>query len=80
MKEELPANHLLLSAMLFDLLDAVIKSSPADELRGNTLPISMLPLFFTVQVSYEDVRIYIIIAKYSKSSILDSIFFVNVTI
>lgn len=55
MKEELPANHLLLSAMLFDLLDAVIKSSPADELRGNTLPISMLPLFFTVQVSYESI-------------------------
>ncbi|CAH1185211.1 unnamed protein product [Phyllotreta striolata] len=52
MKEELPANQLLLAAMLFELLDAVIKSSPADELRGNTLPISLLPLFFTVQTQH----------------------------
>ncbi|XP_056635634.1 uncharacterized protein LOC130444510 isoform X1 [Diorhabda sublineata] len=48
-RQELPGNHLQLIAMLLHLLDFVIKSSPADELRGNTLPISMLPIFFNIQ-------------------------------
>ncbi|CAH1966181.1 unnamed protein product [Acanthoscelides obtectus] len=49
LKQELSENHLALTSLLLNLLDNVIKVSPADELRGNTLPTSMLPLFFNVQ-------------------------------
>ncbi|KAJ8917853.1 hypothetical protein NQ315_010766 [Exocentrus adspersus] len=48
-QQELPEKHLQLITILLNLLDTVIKFSPADELRGNTLPISMLPLFFNIQ-------------------------------
>lgn len=51
MKQELPSKQLQLASELLHLLDTVIKFSPADELRGNTLPISMLPLFFNIDVS-----------------------------
>lgn len=51
MKQELPLKRLGLASDLLHLLDTVIKFSPADELRGNTLPISMLPLFFNIDVS-----------------------------
>nr|CAI5867474.1 unnamed protein product [Callosobruchus analis] len=47
LKQELSAKHLALTSLLLNLLDTVIKVSPADELRGNTLPTSMLPLFLT---------------------------------
>lgn len=50
MKQELPEKQLTLNTLLLYLLDMVIKYSPSDELRGNTLPISMLPLFFDIQV------------------------------
>ncbi|KAG5872336.1 hypothetical protein JTB14_023604 [Gonioctena quinquepunctata] len=49
MKQELSEKHLQLTSVLLHLLDTIIKISPADELRGNTLPISMLPLFFNIQ-------------------------------
>ncbi|VEN60214.1 unnamed protein product, partial [Callosobruchus maculatus] len=49
LKQELSAKHLALTSLLLNLLDTVIKVSPADELRGNTLPTSMLPLFFNIQ-------------------------------
>ncbi|KAJ8946891.1 hypothetical protein NQ318_008247 [Aromia moschata] len=52
MKQELPNKHLKLISLLLNLLDTVIKFSPADELRGNTLPISMLPLFFNIQTQH----------------------------
>ncbi|XP_018574467.1 uncharacterized protein LOC108913405 [Anoplophora glabripennis] len=51
-KQELPQKHLHLITILLNLLDTVIKFSPADELRGNTLPISMLPLFFNIQTRH----------------------------
>lgn len=51
MKQDLPRKQLQLASDLLHLLDTVIKFSPADELRGNTLPISMLPLFFNIDVS-----------------------------
>ncbi|CAH1156072.1 unnamed protein product [Phaedon cochleariae] len=49
MKQELSDRHFQLVSILLNLLDTVIKVSPADELRGNTLPISMLPFFFNIQ-------------------------------
>nr|XP_023028926.1 uncharacterized protein LOC111517107 isoform X2 [Leptinotarsa decemlineata] len=52
MKQELSAKHLQLASVLLHLLDTIIKISPADELRGNTLPISMLPLFFNIQTQH----------------------------
>lgn len=59
MKQELPSKQLQLASELLHLLDTVIKFSPADELRGNTLPISMLPLFFNIDVSCIKFQLYI---------------------
>lgn len=48
--EELPGRHKALIGLILDLLDCSIKQSPSDELRGHTLPVSMLPLFFNIEV------------------------------
>ncbi|XP_060528293.1 uncharacterized protein LOC132703181 [Cylas formicarius] len=48
-KEQLPPTHIRLLALILHLLDCSIKLSPADELRGHTLPVSMLPVFFNIQ-------------------------------
>lgn len=49
-RENLSERHKALIGLILHLLDYCIKSSPADELRGHTLPVSMLPLFFNVEV------------------------------
>ncbi|CAH0554694.1 unnamed protein product [Brassicogethes aeneus] len=51
-KQDLPTKRLELILLLLRLLDTVIKYSPADELRGSTLPLSMLPLFFNITNSH----------------------------
>ncbi|KAF7273132.1 hypothetical protein GWI33_014126 [Rhynchophorus ferrugineus] len=48
-KDELPPRHIALVALILNLLDCSIKMSPADELRGHTLPVSMLPHFFNIE-------------------------------
>ncbi|KAJ8975450.1 hypothetical protein NQ317_000699, partial [Molorchus minor] len=52
LKQELPNKHIKLISLLLNLLDTIVKFSPADELRGNTLPIVMLPLFFNIQTQH----------------------------
>ncbi|XP_019874802.1 uncharacterized protein LOC109602805 isoform X2 [Aethina tumida] len=49
MKQDVPEKRLELLILLLNLLNTVIKYSPSDELRGSTLPLSMLPLFFNIQ-------------------------------
>ncbi|XP_030753649.1 uncharacterized protein LOC115880558 isoform X1 [Sitophilus oryzae] len=48
-REELSLRHRTLIALILNLLDCSIKLSPADELRGHTLPVSMLPQFFNIE-------------------------------
>lgn len=49
-REELSSRHKVLIGLILHLLDCSIKLSPADELRGHTLPVSLLPLFFNIEV------------------------------
>ncbi|KAH1014232.1 hypothetical protein HUJ04_003096 [Dendroctonus ponderosae] len=48
-REELSSRHKVLIGLILHLLDCSIKLSPADELRGHTLPVSLLPLFFNIE-------------------------------
>lgn len=60
MKQDVPEKRLELLILLLNLLNTVIKYSPSDELRGSTLPLSMLPLFFNIQVN-----VFIIVSRLS---------------
>ncbi|KAL1494581.1 hypothetical protein ABEB36_010156 [Hypothenemus hampei] len=51
-REDLSMRHRSLIGLILHLLDCSIKLSPADELRGHTLPVSMLPIFFNIEVIF----------------------------
>ncbi|XP_066141334.1 uncharacterized protein [Euwallacea fornicatus] len=48
-REDLSERHIRLIGLILHLLDSSMKLSPADELRGHMLPVSMLPIFFNVE-------------------------------
>ncbi|XP_050310576.1 uncharacterized protein LOC126746385 [Anthonomus grandis grandis] len=48
-QDNLTSRHKTFLGLLLQLMDNNIKLSPADELRGRTLPVSMLPLFFNIE-------------------------------
>ncbi|XP_066248170.1 uncharacterized protein [Euwallacea similis] len=48
-REDLSERHIKLIGLILHLLDCSMKLSPADELRGHMLPISMLPIFFNIE-------------------------------
>ncbi|KRT83605.1 hypothetical protein AMK59_4076, partial [Oryctes borbonicus] len=52
LRQELAANHLLLLIAILDLLFYSLRCSPADELAGCSVPISMLPIFFNMQAEH----------------------------
>ncbi|KAK9729816.1 RhoGAP domain [Popillia japonica] len=52
LKQELAANHLVLLIAVLDLLHHSLRCSPADELAGSSVPISMLPIFFNMQAEH----------------------------
>lgn len=50
LRQELNGRHLILLIAVLDLLYYSLRCSPADELAGCSVPISMLPIFFNMQV------------------------------
>lgn len=48
--QDLSERHKTLIGHVLDLLYAILKHSPTDELTGCTVPFSMLPIFFNFKV------------------------------
>ena len=51
-REELSDRHEKLVLTILDMLFHIVKNSPADELAGYSIPVSMLPVFFHLQASF----------------------------
>lgn len=52
MKQDIAGRHEMLVICILDLLNTILKHSATDELRGCNVPITMLPIFFNMQVIY----------------------------
>lgn len=50
LRQDLTGRHEVLLLTILDLLHSIVKCSPTDELRGCSVPIVMLPIFFDMQV------------------------------
>lgn len=50
MCQDLNERHKTLLTYVFDLLYAILKNSPTDELTGCSVPFTMLPIFFNFKV------------------------------
>lgn len=51
-RQDVKGRHLVLIVILLDLLRIVRLAAVGDELAGSDLPITMLPIFFNLQVNY----------------------------
>lgn len=50
LRQDVAGRHEQLLVSILDLLNNILKHSPTDELRGCNIPITMLPIFFNMQV------------------------------
>lgn len=50
LRQDLTGRHYGLLEAVLDLLHCILKCSPADELSGCNIPVTMLPVFFNMQV------------------------------
>lgn len=51
-RQDIKERHLVLIVLLLDLMRIVRMSSVGDELAGSGIPVTMLPIFFNLQVSH----------------------------
>lgn len=49
LRQDVRDRHEILLLSILDLLNCIVKYSPTDELRGCSVPITMLPIFFDMQ-------------------------------
>lgn len=74
MRQNLLPRHLRLITAVFDLLHCAVKNTHTDELKGSAVPLSMLPIFFQLEVGamfgFFKVRLYSSIQEWIISRIL----------
>lgn len=51
LRQDVSGRHEVLLLNILDLLNSIVKYSPTDELRGCSVPISIMPIFFDMRVN-----------------------------